>query len=47
MLKFDTDPTFLEGHAATVNVRLDGEHKRVGMFGIMHPSVLKNYELLP
>ncbi|KAF2092092.1 phenylalanyl-tRNA synthetase [Saccharata proteae CBS 121410] len=39
------DPTFFAGHAASVNVRLDGKHHVIGVFGILHPTVLKNYEL--
>ena len=39
------DLTFLKGHAATINVRQNGNERAVGEFGILHPSVLKKYEL--
>ena len=40
------DPTFFEGHAASIHLRTGGEPaKRVGIFGILHPTVLERYEL--
>ncbi|EOD44878.1 Phenylalanyl-tRNA synthetase class IIc beta subunit archae/euk cytosolic [Neofusicoccum parvum] len=39
------DPTFFKGHAASINLRLDGKTHVIGTFGILHPTVLKNYEL--
>ncbi|KAF2668500.1 phenylalanyl-tRNA synthetase [Microthyrium microscopicum] len=42
-------PTYFKGHAASihVNLKVDGKLKHfvVGEFGILHPSVLKNFEL--
>ena len=40
-----TDPTYLAGHAAAVYLRVDGEAKRIGAFGILHPKVLQKFEL--
>lgn len=40
-----TDPTFFKGHAASIKLRLDGKTQTIGVFGILHPTVLKNYEL--
>ncbi|KAL9082437.1 MAG: hypothetical protein Q9159_006426 [Coniocarpon cinnabarinum] len=39
------DPTFLKGHSATIKVRQLGTTRTIGEFGILHPSVLKKYEL--
>lgn len=39
------DPTFLPGHAATVHVRISGRDNVIGVFGILHPSVLEKFEL--
>jgi len=36
---------FFAGHAASVNVKLDGKQQTIGTFGILHPTVLKNFEL--
>ena len=36
---------YLPGHAASVHVNVEGKHHVVGNFGILHPTVLKNYEL--
>ncbi|KAL6713366.1 phenylalanine--tRNA ligase subunit beta [Lecanora helva] len=39
-------PTFLEGHAASVHLRVPGgKGVRVGEFGILHPKVLEGFEL--
>ncbi|KAI9795160.1 MAG: phenylalanine--tRNA ligase subunit beta [Peltula sp. TS41687] len=38
------DPTFFPGHAATVHVRLNGKSSVIGIFGILHPTVLQNFE---
>ena len=45
------DPTFFEGHAASIHVNVkDHEGKLqnhvVGEFGILHPAVLKSFELV-
>ena len=40
-----TDPTFFEGHSATINVKLAGKKQVIGVFGILQPTVLKNFEL--
>jgi len=40
------DPTYLAGHAAAVYVQLSGQKaQRIGTFGILHPTVLKHFEL--
>lgn len=40
------DPTFFEGHAAAIHLRIGGKPaKRVGVFGILHPTVLERFEL--
>ncbi|KAL1297141.1 hypothetical protein AAFC00_004717 [Neodothiora populina] len=39
------DPTFFTGHSAAVYLKLGGKTQRIGTFGILHPTVLKNYEL--
>lgn len=41
-----TDPTFFPGHAAAIHLRLDGREEQViGVFGILHPTVLEKFEL--
>ncbi len=37
--------TFLPGHAAAVHLRMGGKEEVVGVFGILHPSVLEKFEL--
>ncbi|KAI4103862.1 MAG: hypothetical protein L6R37_003587 [Teloschistes peruensis] len=40
------DPTFFPGHAAAIHLRLDGREEQViGVFGILHPTVLEKFEL--
>ncbi|KAL5113926.1 phenylalanine--tRNA ligase subunit beta [Pleosporales sp. CAS-2024a] len=39
------DPTFLAGHAAAIKLNLDGKNHTIGVFGILHPSVLSKFEL--
>ncbi|KAF2455943.1 phenylalanyl-tRNA synthetase beta chain [Lineolata rhizophorae] len=39
------DPTYFGGHAASINLKLGGKHHVIGSFGILHPTVLKRYEL--
>ena len=45
------DPTYLPGYAATVHINLrvgntnELKHVVLGQFGVLHPSVLKNFEL--
>jgi len=40
------DATYFQGHAAAIHVQMDGKvYKRVGEFGVLHPTVLKAYEL--
>ena len=38
-------PTFFEGHAARIHVRIGGQERVIGVFGILHPSVLEKFEL--
>lgn len=40
------DATFFAGHAAAIIIDIDGKTHEVGKFGILHPTVLKNYELV-
>ncbi|KAF2825055.1 phenylalanyl-tRNA synthetase [Ophiobolus disseminans] len=39
------DPTFLQGHAAAIKLNLGGKNHTIGVFGILHPSVLQKFEL--
>lgn len=39
------EPTFFAGHAAGVFLRLGGKETRIGEFGILHPTVLENFDL--
>ncbi|KAL4793574.1 hypothetical protein BDV19DRAFT_366239 [Aspergillus venezuelensis] len=39
------DPTYFPGHAASVHVRIAGKDHKIGTFGILHPTVLENYEM--
>ncbi|KAH0363796.1 phenylalanyl-tRNA synthetase beta chain, partial [Aureobasidium melanogenum] len=39
------DPTFFAGHSAAIYVKFGDKPQRVGTFGVMHPTVLKNFEL--
>lgn len=38
-------PTFFEGHAASIHVRVAGKDQVIGVFGILHPTVLERFEL--
>ncbi|KAL9066456.1 MAG: hypothetical protein Q9157_007132 [Trypethelium eluteriae] len=35
----------VDGHAASINLKLDGKRHFLGVFGILHPNVLKNFDL--
>ncbi|KAJ4337922.1 phenylalanine--tRNA ligase subunit beta [Didymella glomerata] len=39
------DKTFLPGHAASIKINLGGKNHTIGVFGILHPSVLHKFEL--
>lgn len=39
------DATFFAGHAASVFVRVGGKERRIGEFGILHPTVLEKFDL--
>ncbi|KAF4123255.1 phenylalanyl-tRNA synthetase beta chain [Geosmithia morbida] len=39
------EDTFFPGHAAAVHFRLAGKERRIGEFGILHPSVLEKFDL--
>lgn len=39
------DSTFLPGHAASIKVNIDGKTHTIGVFGILHPTVLQKFEL--
>ena len=45
MADTSADPTFFAGHAAAIHVRVAGKKSIVGTFGILHPTVLENFEL--
>lgn len=39
-------PTYLPGHAAAIYLQLSGQPAvQIGAFGILHPTVLKHFEL--
>ena len=39
------DATFFPGHAASIHVRLGEKESVIGVFGILHPTVLEKFEL--
>lgn len=39
------DKTFLLGHAASIKINLAGKNHTIGVFGILHPTVLHKFEL--
>ncbi|QKX56624.1 uncharacterized protein TRUGW13939_03729 [Talaromyces rugulosus] len=39
------EPTYFPGHAASVHVKIGGKEQVIGSFGILHPTVLENFEL--
>jgi phenylalanyl-tRNA synthetase beta chain len=39
------DTTFFPGHAASIHVKVGGKESTVGVFGILHPTVLEKFEL--
>ncbi|KAK3055682.1 phenylalanine--tRNA ligase subunit beta [Extremus antarcticus] len=39
------DSTYLDGHAAAIYLSVGGEAQRIGTFGILHPKVLRMFEL--
>ena len=39
------DPTFFPGHAAAVHLRVMGKEALIGVFGILHPTVLEAFDL--
>ncbi|KAF2648707.1 phenylalanyl-tRNA synthetase [Lophiostoma macrostomum CBS 122681] len=39
------DSTFLTGHSAAIKINIAGKHHTIGVFGILHPSVLHKFEL--
>ncbi|KAF2183100.1 phenylalanyl-tRNA synthetase beta chain [Zopfia rhizophila CBS 207.26] len=39
------DPTFLKGHSAAIKLNIASKHHTIGVFGILHPSVLHKFEL--
>ena len=40
-----TAPPFFADHSAAIYVKIGDKPQRVGTFGVMHPTVLKNFEL--
>ena len=39
------DTTFFPGHAASIHVSIGGKESVIGVFGILHPTVLEKFEL--
>ena len=39
------DKTFFPGHAASIFAKIDGKTHTIGVFGILHPTVLEKFEL--
>ncbi|KAL4779677.1 hypothetical protein BJX76DRAFT_340076 [Aspergillus varians] len=39
------DPTYFHGHSAAIHVRIGGKDLTIGSFGVLHPTVLENYEM--
>ncbi|KAF1971997.1 phenylalanyl-tRNA synthetase beta chain [Bimuria novae-zelandiae CBS 107.79] len=39
------DATFLQGHSAAIKINIYGKNHTIGVFGILHPSVLQKFEL--
>lgn len=39
------DATFFPGHAASIHVKIGGKESVIGVFGILHPTVLEKFEL--
>ncbi len=39
------DPTFFPGHAAAIHLSIGGHESVIGVFGILHPTVLEKFEL--
>ena len=39
------DETFFPGHAASIHVSIGGKEMEIGVFGILHPTVLEKFEL--
>ncbi|KAK0619728.1 phenylalanyl-tRNA synthetase beta chain [Immersiella caudata] len=39
------EPTFFNGRAAAIYLRLGGKVQRIGEIGVLHPTVLEKYEL--
>jgi phenylalanyl-tRNA synthetase beta chain len=39
------EPTFFEGRAAAVFLRVEGKTRRIGEFGVLHPTVLEKFGL--
>ena len=39
------DATFFPGHAASIHLKIGGKESVIGVFGILHPTVLKKFEL--
>ncbi|KAF1986707.1 beta subunit of phenylalanyl-tRNA synthetase [Aulographum hederae CBS 113979] len=39
------EPTYLPGHAASINLSIGGKKQVIGAFGIIHPTCLKSFEL--
>ena len=45
-MRAGTDPLYFPGMAAEVTVVKNGKEINVGSFGVVHPDVLKNYEII-
>ncbi|KAK3369998.1 phenylalanyl-tRNA synthetase beta chain [Podospora didyma] len=44
-IKEINEPTFFDGRAAAIYLRLGGKVQRIGEFGVLHPTVLEKFDL--
>ena len=46
LTRLSSDSTYLPGHAAAIFLQLAGQKPlQIGIFGILHPAVLKQFDL--
>jgi phenylalanyl-tRNA synthetase beta chain len=39
------EPTFFDGRAAAIYLRVGGKTQRIGEIGVLHPTVLEKFDL--
>lgn len=39
------EPTFFDGRAAAICLRIGGKTQRIGEIGVLHPTVLEKFDL--